>query len=109
MADLDACIIWPPDEMLTRLHACESRARQLDVLYDWGDEILAAGKFEELDTFIRDLDMSQFETSIILGWLTITNWARQQLPNRPMLVEHSRAVITERDPARVDKLLLGLF
>ena len=60
----------------------DSIDKRLDEIYNKVDDLLLAGKFEEVDKLLSYIDVRNTNIDILLGWLTITLAARSKLKNR---------------------------
>jgi hypothetical protein len=80
----------------------------IDVIYARIDSLLDDAQFWEVNDILDSLDLDQ-PTVILIAYLSITLAAKPELGwRRANCVARVRRVLTERDPARVEKLLLGL-
>jgi len=54
----------------------------LDVVYNYIDEMLLAGKFSELDDRLSSTECDEYSVDLLLALLTITYAAKRHLPHR---------------------------
>jgi hypothetical protein len=83
------------------------REKTLDMVYDIVDNMLLSARFNEVDEFLSDVDVSRVPTVILVGILTITLPACDSLPTRASFFEAVRLECERRgetDPG----LLKGL-
>lgn len=85
----------------------ESRSA-VDILFRHVDELLLAGKFDRCDELLQTIDLKRLDTNLIISLLAMTRPPAARLPYRPTLFSRARAVLSEKAPGRVDRLLHGL-
>lgn len=93
---------------LTAIEASGKRDKALDELYDAIDEMLYEGKLPELGDLLEELDVSEMSIHVMLGFLTATLPARDQLSSaREALKSRVEAELRHRGEFR-ESLLAGL-
>lgn len=82
----------------------------IDAVYDWLDELMLAGKFEEVDAILKRAEPVSFKDITMLAFATITLSARERLPERAGYVARARAALVARGrtPEEISDLLYGL-
>lgn len=95
-------------KVVERLAGAGRKARALDVLYTNVDAAMSVGEFEAIDGILASLDLDAFDTSLQLGFLSITRAAKDKLKERAGLYGRIHARLVASDPTRVDALLQGL-
>lgn len=80
----------------------------LDVLYEHADDLMLEGRFSELDGVVGQVDVEGMSLDLMIGFLTITNLAKEHLPSRATLVTAIETRIREIAPEREESLLRGL-
>ena len=83
-------------------------ADRIDWIYNTVDDLLLAGKFAEVDTMLRDVDLETLGIAEMLSYLTITLYATEKLHDRAAFYDRVRARLLVVDPSRADGLLRGL-
>ena len=58
----------------------------LDAIFETVDDLMSDGKFDFLDSVMRDMNYYQMDEDILIGWLTATLPAREHLPYRDFLL-----------------------
>jgi len=87
----------------------ETEDRAIDKLYEEIDDLLLAGKFDEVNARLLRVKPGELEPLIALGWLTITFAAKHKLSNRSVYYDRVEMNFYSRFPAkRAKKLLDGL-
>lgn len=95
-------------ERLTAIEASGKRDKALDELYDAIDEMLYEGKWPELGGLLKGLDVSRISVHLMLGLLTATLPANDQLSSaREALKSRVEAELRRRGEFR-ESLLSGL-
>jgi hypothetical protein len=99
--------------MLHEAHALAAAGRVdrgLDRLFLHVDDLLLAGDLSEVDAMLRAIDCDAFGDSLLVGALTITSAARDELTERAAFVRRVRErltrVIADRD--ELEDTLQGL-
>lgn len=88
-----------------------AESRKLDNLFDQVDDLLVAGRFGEVDKFIRTFPVGSSPIVICIGLLTVCGAARPELNDLKEIDNLRRRVrsrITELAPDRVETLMYGL-
>lgn len=82
----------------------------IDQLYSTIDALLRAGKFAAVDEMLllATLDADQLSVTLLLGYLSITLAARDELTERSPLAVRIRARLEREEPERVATLLAGI-
>ena len=70
----------------------------LELLYKEIDHLLDEGKFEEVDLFLKAVDIDKVSPEVWYGILTITLAPRHELKNRSEVFEKIRTLLIEIDP-----------
>lgn len=99
------------EQMLERILEAiraKSPSDALDTLYDEVDDALLKGQFAIVDEVLDAIDPQEIPTLHLLGFLTITNLARNRLKARSSLVTRVRAHLEVLEADRVKSLLAGL-
>jgi DNA repair exonuclease SbcCD ATPase subunit len=94
-------------EHANRLDKIGQTDAALDLIYDRIDTLLVKGKFEEVDSVLRDADPKRLSVDILLGLLTSTLPARTKLSTRAKFFAEVEREIRRRDQWE-DGLLTGL-
>lgn len=79
----------------------------IEYLYDRVDDALTVHDFKSVDDMLLDVKPELFSTVMLIGFLTITNRAKQKLSNRHELYRKIYDELTRRHPDRVDRLMQG--
>ena len=79
----------------------------LDLIFDQIDEMLLAGKFVEVDQLLQDISPSDYSVELLLGILTATLPAKDELSSRAQFFQQVREVLRERGELK-EGLLVGL-
>ena len=98
----------PELEDIYKLVAEEKNDLAIDILFDLVDGILASEKFNRVDDLIREIDLDQLNTNLMVGLLCITSAAKDKLSERASLVEHIEARFRITDLERIEGLMQGL-
>lgn len=80
----------------------------LDVLIDHFDDLFLAGGWSRCDEDLRLIDLDRLDITLLVGVLAATLCAKAHLPYRATLLPLIRDRLEERDPSRVERLLVGL-
>jgi hypothetical protein len=64
------------------------QSEALDRIYDWVDDLLLAGKFEEVNKKLGSLHLARLAPVLLVGWLTASLPAKSKLPNRQRIYEY---------------------
>ena len=80
----------------------------LDAVLKTFDDLFLAGKFDEANSFLMEIDVNRLSVSLMVGILTATLPAKTQLPSRPTFVATIEAALRQIEPQRVERLLIGL-
>ena len=99
---------WP--QWLTDAVSLENAGREdeaLDLVYRNVDELLRNGQFNDVETLIREVNVDDLPTDVMLGILSITLSARGHLPSRTRFVNQARILLGWRGED-VSFLLKGL-
>lgn len=81
---------------------------QLDSIFDEIDDLLLAEDFEGVELILRGVDILNTDTTLLLGYLTITLVAAEDLPYRAGFFNAVKSHLQSIEPDRVDALLKGL-
>lgn len=79
----------------------------LDIIFDELDELLLTDNFAEVDIILDSLDVSEWSTECLLGFLTVSNWGKKHLKNRDNFFLRVVAVLEWRGDTETS-ILLGL-
>lgn len=77
----------------------------IQVLFHEVDRWLREGRFDWTDKFLEELDVKKLDTNLIVGVLSITLAAKNELTKREAYVKRAREYLVELCPDRVDRLL----
>ena len=80
----------------------------LDILYDNIDDMLLAGKFQQIDSYLTEIHIPGLSKHILLGILTITFAAKTRLLAREAFFFKVKDELTKRNETNVGELLQGL-
>lgn len=97
---------WVPE-----LYAAAERGHldaAVDILFDRVSELMTEGRFEEVQSTLLSLDLTKFEINVLVGVLTSTARAADQLPMRSKLVRAVEARLRQIAPERADALIATL-
>ncbi len=83
-------------------------SKALDILYEELDEALIAGQFEEVDIYLRHVNVSRYRVEILIGFLTITFVWKDSLKERAGFYDRVKARVEKSYPDREEKILMGL-
>lgn len=73
-----------------------SISEQLDAIYDKCDELMQAGKWDELDIILSEISIRDTSTDILLGYLTASLPGKSKLPSRFWLYDMSKIELDRR-------------
>lgn len=79
-----------------------------DILFQDIDSLLSSGEFDLCNELIQTIDLSRFDTNLLVGLLSITHAAHDKLPYRKQLYTKIKQIFKLSEPDRVDALLVGL-
>ncbi len=99
-----------PDPWLDELYALiadDEIEQATDLLFERLDDLLLDGRLEECDHVLRRLEVRRLDSNLMIGVLSVTSGAVDELPYRAELLVKIRAALTEIMPGRVDRLLRG--
>jgi hypothetical protein len=83
--------------------------RSMDVLFDWVDTSFSAGRFEEIDRFLKEVTVDFQTIQMLVGMLSITLATKSELKNRAEFFNRVFEKVTaERNPKSAARLLEGL-
>jgi hypothetical protein len=82
--------------------------KALDRLYRAIDGLIRSGAVAECDRVLRDVNINEMQTHLLVGLLTITASDAHRLSSRSALAKRVRSRLVELAPDRVDKLVAGL-
>jgi len=102
----------PIEDFFVRLESM-SRSRKLDAaldfVFDFVDELLLAGRFREVNRFLRGVPVEKLDPAILVGFLTITGPARMTLDAWPELIVRIKAQLRESmPPEELARVMVGL-
>ena len=81
----------------------------IDLVFNKFDTKFIDGEFAEVDHILEVLDYERLESSVILGVLTASSWAKSKLVHRPAFLANVEILFIERHGrVKTDKLLEGL-
>lgn len=80
----------------------------VDIIFDRLDDALCEGDFRACDSVLRATDLSRLDTHAIVGFLSITLAAREQLHERSRFVTRAERRLRVLAPDRIDGLMSGL-
>ena len=55
---------------------------QLDFIYLNFDDLFKKGKFDTADGLLKLIDVPNTDSNLLIGYLTVSNWAKSKLPYR---------------------------
>lgn len=81
-----------------------------DFIFDKIDGMLHLGKFTEIDTFLRSVDIAKLDTNIIVSILAITNSAINELKEYRNFIDKAESYFRAvgMDENRINRIMLGL-
>ena len=79
----------------------------LDIIYDQVDEMLLAGRFEDVNRCLRDVKTDSYSVHVLLALLTITLAAKRKLPDRAGFYVRAADTLSMRGELE-EGLLVGL-
>ena len=82
--------------------------KAIDIVFDRIDDMLCAGDFAGVDGIIDGVDLGRLSTGLIIGLLSITLAAGDQLSRRESLVARAERWLTMVESERVVELMDGL-
>ena len=85
-----------------------STDRMLDRLFDEIDTLLIDGKFDEVDDFIKSIEIPAMSIEYLLGVLTITLQAQDKLKSRSTFFALVEIYFDGKEIKDRKKLLMGL-
>lgn len=85
-----------------------STRRAVDDIFGWVDGRLCERRFEEIDLLLRDMQIEELPTVVLLAFLTITLPVHDQIINRTAFFRRVRELLIEREGSRTESLLRGL-
>ena len=98
---------WKP--FLDQLQHIRSVDAGLDLIFDTIDELLLSDGVEEVNELFPQIDIEKFDDSLNLGFLTITIWCKEELPNRVGFYKRLHNKIKRDYPAKdVNSIMSGL-
>ena len=59
-----------------------SNAKGLDLIFETLDDMMGQGDFNRLNNLLKKVELKRLNSTLMVGFLSITNCARQQLPYR---------------------------
>lgn len=77
----------------------------LDIIFDEVDEMLLAGEYDRVNRLLAEMSTDAIPVELLIGVLTATLPARNQLPNRASFL--ARVEQTLRDRGELEDGLLG--
>ncbi|MCR4318523.1 MAG: hypothetical protein NUW37_19445 [Planctomycetes bacterium] len=98
------------DSFIVRAHRLDAKGRTgaaLDLIYDQVDEMMLAGRFDELDSLLNSSNLENLSTSLLLGLLTASLPGRGRLTARKNLFERASSILEHRGEMKPG-LLSGL-
>jgi hypothetical protein len=109
---IDATDVHPPRqrsilEDARRLDKLGRIDAALDIVFDRVDELLLEGDFEKVDQEISRIRETDFSAELLLGILTVTLPAKENLPGRPDLYSRIKQWLESYSELE-DGLLVGL-
>jgi hypothetical protein len=93
--------------LLKRVALVSDEEDALDLIYGEVDELLCSGKFGDVDGLLGSIPVDSLSVVHLIGFVTITYAAREQLPEWCTFVARVRAHLEGVEPTRVDSLLAG--
>ncbi len=82
--------------------------QRLDEIYEELDVLLFAGKYEEADEILSDVNVNVEPLEILVGYLSITFMSRERLLARQPLMHAIRERVEHEVPERAQGILGGL-
>ena len=91
------------------LVAAGSERKALTRIFDFCDELVLAENFSSCSAVLKEVDLDRLEATTALGFLSITNAAKERLPDRPQYLDRVATMLSRtRTEDYVDGLLRGL-
>lgn len=82
--------------------------KALNYIFSFIDDLFLAGKFNECDVILEDMDLNYITPTNAIGILAITLVAKGKLKNRKAYFESVKSWLELIEPDRAKKLLKGL-
>ena len=90
----------------------ENLHKRLDAIFDTIDDLCLAGKFDEVDNVLKNVDIQNEPTTLLIGYLTITLMAHKgnKLNCRTLFYDKVEEELRRRGETekRIKNLLVGL-
>ena len=80
----------------------------MDHFFDLFDDLLLEGRFEKIDNILLSLETDTLSSEVLVGLLSITLAAKEELKHREKFVEKAERRMRRIDPDRADNLIEGL-
>ncbi len=80
----------------------------LGIVFNNCDNLLIAGKFDEINTLLDQVDTDRMNIELMVGLLAATLPAKDKLSARKHYYEKVKVRLTELVPDRVDRIMKGL-
>lgn len=99
---------WQNNEELISV-AQESTYKAIAWIYDVLDDLLIDGKFDECDSFLKNAPIEQLPPEVVIGYLTISFHAEENLPSYQVIIDRTRNVLKLKgfSDRRIDNVLRG--
>jgi hypothetical protein len=70
--------------------------KQLDRIYDWMDDLMWAGRLDEISRILCEVPVESTSTDLLLGYLTATLAVKDRVPGRDKFFQAAKEVIEQR-------------
>lgn len=98
---------WQP--FLEQLSHMKSIDSSIDLVFDTLDQMLLDGGYDEVNEVFPQVNFDKLDDSVSLGFLTITLWCKNNLPNRATFYQRLYKHIENNYPAKdVKSIMQGL-
>jgi hypothetical protein len=77
------------EELLEKIKSIQDNypLGSLDLLYDYMDDLIERKEFERIDEFLEIINVTQYTSSILLGFLVTSSWCKTKLKKRDNLLK----------------------
>lgn len=70
--------------------------RKLDRIYDWMDDLMWAGRLDEIARILSEVEVEKTSTVLLLGYLTATLPVKNRVPGRDKFFQAAKKAIERR-------------
>lgn len=90
------------------LYSGDSDDEAIDLLFVHMDNLLCAGRYDQVDIVLSQLDCDRMSSTLIVATLSCTKRARNRLKARSAFRERAATRLHEIIPDRADRVLVNL-